>query len=126
MGEPDKPPSIKFHYIKSNFFRTVRCDGVVGGLNSQGDLIVNVYSERSPIPRSVVHELSPDMSLGPEMGRKVRDGVVREVEISFSMNLQMAKSMRDWIDKCVIEAEEIKKKYDIMRSTSKGDSQQPN
>lgn len=116
MGEPDKPKQISFHYIKSNFFRTVHSDGVLGGLTPFADIIMNFYSERQAIPTRVVQEIKPDMTLGQEVEKIVKDGVVREVEISISMNIQVAQALRDWLDTRIKEVQEAKTNYELLRS----------
>lgn len=116
MGEPEKPKEIKFHYIKSNFFRTVHCDGVLGGLTPHPNIIMNFYSERQAIPRIVTQEIRPDMTLGQEIKKVGREGIVREVEISISMSLPTAQALRDWLNLRLKEVEEAKKNYDLLRS----------
>src|SRR6266567_4154239 len=118
MREPPSPSKIKFHYIKSNFFRTVRSDGVIGGLNPHADIVMNFYSERQPIPTEVVHEIKPDtMMLGSEVGRKMREGIVREVEISISMNEVIATALRDWLSDRIKETHEAREKYALLRAS---------
>jgi hypothetical protein len=90
------PSKVKFDYIKSNFFRTARVDGAWAGTNGYLDLILSLYSERSPIPRQTAHVISEDQHLGEEIlsERITRDAIVREIEISVSMNLDVAKSLQ--------------------------------
>lgn len=123
MTEPTNPTGIRFHYIKSNFFRTVRSDGMIGGLNPHGDIVVNFYSERQPIPTQVVQEIKADMTLGSELDRKIREGIVREVEISISMNVQVAQAFRDWLSERIREFEEARKKHDLLRASADRESQ---
>jgi hypothetical protein len=61
--------SIHFHYIKSQFVRTVHADGAIGGITPHADIIVNFYSERQPIPKMVTQELKSDMTLGQEFSK---------------------------------------------------------
>lgn len=99
MNEPVHPAKVKFDYIKSNFFRTAKANGAVCGANGFGDVILNFFSERSPIPQRTVHNLS-DGRLGDEIAeeRVGRDAVVREVEVSISMNIQVARSIVTALD----------------------------
>lgn len=92
---------IKFKYIKGNFFRTARADGAWAGTNGFADLVLSFYSERTPIPKQTVHVLTDEHGLGDEIltERIVRDSMIREVEISVSMSLDVAKSLRDLIDR---------------------------
>jgi len=122
MGEPEKPQSIQFHYIKSQFFRTVHADGAIGGITPHADITVNFYSERQPIPKIVTQELKPDMTLGQELKKDCLEGIVREVEISVSMSVQTAQALRNWIDGQLKGIEEAKKNYDLLRSAGAGES----
>jgi hypothetical protein len=105
------PSKIKFDYIKANFFRTARADGAWAGTNGYSDLVLSFYSERTPIPKTTVHHLTEQHTLGDEIlaERVTRDSVVREVEISVSMSLDVAKSLRDLIDRQVQAMETGKK-----------------
>lgn len=98
---PAEPLSgeVTFHFEKSNFFRVIHVDGAFGGLlpNASG-IQMAVYSERSPLPKMVVHS-AQDGALGAEIidKRVVREGVFREVEASLSMSLDTAMALRDWL-----------------------------
>ena len=104
-SSPNKPVAekVKFDYIKGNFFRTARADGAWAGTNGFTDLVLSFYSERTPIPKQTVHQVTEQHILGDEIlaERVIRDSVVREVEISVSMSLDVAKSLRDLIDRQV-------------------------
>lgn len=90
---------IEFHYIKSNSFRAVHCDGVWGGTTPRGYITMNFYSERAPIPNRLKHAVEPDGRVGKEIaeGRITREGIIREVEVEVIMDLEMAKSVVDWL-----------------------------
>jgi hypothetical protein len=92
---------LRFHYIKSASYRVVHVDGAHGGITPQGGIFAGIFSERLPIPLSVVHALKDDGSLGDEImaERKSRDGVVREVEVGLEMNLHIAEQIHEWLGK---------------------------
>jgi len=104
------PAKIKFDYIKANLFRTARVDGAWAGTNGYQDLILTVYSERTPIPRQTVHFITEQQALGEEIKaeRVTRDAVIREVEICLSMNLDVARALQKLLEK-QIEAIEAAK-----------------
>jgi hypothetical protein len=105
--EESAPRTIKFEYIKGNFFRTARSDGAWAGTNGRTDLVLNFYSERTPIPKQTVHALNDQYVLGPEIvnKRSSLDGMVREVEISISMNLDVARALKDLLEKQITAIE---------------------
>lgn len=85
--------------------------GSLGGMTPKGDIFVSFYSERFPLPRTIVCELSADGTLGPEI-RSERLGearnVVREVEVALHLDLDVAKGIAAWLQKKVEEAEKRK------------------
>ncbi len=103
---------IKFDYVKGQFFRTARADGAWAGSNGFLDLILSFYSERTPIPKQTVHRVMEGRQLGDEIlsERVMRDAIIREVEISVSMSLDVAKSLRDLISRHVTALEEARSK----------------
>ena len=90
---------IEFHYIKSNSFRTVHCDGVWGGTTPRGYITMSFYSERAPIPNRLIHSVAADGRVGKEISEKriSREGIIREVEVEVIMDLAMAKSTAEWL-----------------------------
>jgi hypothetical protein len=105
----DSKDTVKFHYVKSNYFRVIHGDGAFGGLTPRGELFLSIYSERAPLPDVTVQAIENDQ-LGPEIieQRKVSDGIVREMEVGIVMDLAVAKSLIDWLTKRVEIVEEYK------------------
>jgi hypothetical protein len=95
--------TIKFDYIKGNFFRAARADGAWAGTNGYSDVVLSFFSERTPIPTQTVHALTEAHTLGDELisERKGRNAIIREVEICLSMSLDTAKSIAALIVKHV-------------------------
>lgn len=100
MAEGEEAKGVKkvaFHYLKSTQFRVVHGDGIVGGVTPGNDLHFSVFSERAAIPQMVVVGLNDDGTLGAEISRVGRKGVVREVEVDVIMDLRAAIGFRDWL-----------------------------
>ena len=95
---------VRFDYIKSNFHRVVHVDGVVGGPNAYGNIVLSFWSERFPIPQQVAHAIAATehgtASLGAEVlsERVTRKAAVREVDVSAVLSPTIAKALRDWLD----------------------------
>ena len=106
------PDRIRFDYIKSNFFRVVHADGVIGGVTPHFDIHMDVWSGRLAIPKTVVHELKPGGEMGSEIReeREVRDAVVREVEVGIVFNIGLAKAMVRWLQEKIDFVEEAREK----------------
>lgn len=94
---------IALHYLKTNNYRTFHVDGVFGGPTPRGDIYMELFTERAPTPRVVFHQLKEDFSLGEEISRESKEGVIREVEAGIVMNLHTAEIVNKWL------SEKIKK-----------------
>jgi len=105
------PDKIQFDFIKSNYFRTIHADGVWGGVNGHLEIVMAFFSERPAIPQQITVPIE-NGQLGNEIeGKRVgRDAVIRDVEISVSMNVEVAKSFRQWLDERIKTIERINKK----------------
>jgi hypothetical protein len=93
MPENEFPPSLKFHYIKGNFFRVVHADGAIGGLTPSRQIFMSVYSERSAIPKVIEMEVSSEGNLGNEIRREGKDGLVRELEVGIMLSASAAEAI---------------------------------
>ena len=106
---PDAPGSPvprvrRFDYLKSNFYRVVHVDGVVGGVAPGGNLVISMFNERTPIPQQVEHAAqinaeSNTATMGEEIleHRVSRDAIVREVEVGLVLDYRAAASLHAWL-----------------------------
>lgn len=98
------PSRLRFHYLKSNLFRVVHVDGVLGGWTGPGLLHIATYSERPAIPTVTEHDLIEDQQqLGPADLVEGKTGFVRELDIDLMMNFERAVEMRDWLTQRIDE-----------------------
>jgi hypothetical protein len=103
---------LRFHYIKSNFFRVVHMDGALGGLTPRGYIHCAIYNERAAVPLVTEYKLVDDVLSGEEpIEGKV--GMVRELEVDLMMSRPVAEELRNWLtdrikeyDKRLAETEE--------------------
>ncbi len=105
------PDKIKFDFIKSNYFRTIHADGVWGGVNGHLDIAMAFYSERPAIPQQITVPVE-NGKLGNELEDKRvgRDAMIRDVEIAVTMNVEVARSFRQWLDERIKAIDEINSK----------------
>ncbi len=83
------------NYVKSNFHRVIRIDGFHSTLKNDGDIMLELFSERRSIPKRV------HLTLDDE--GEVKDALVdppatpsqidRELEVSLSMSIETATSL---------------------------------
>ena len=69
-----------------------------------------MYSERPAIPREMVHKINPDGTLGEIIQEQTvaREGIVREMEVDVLMSVDVAKSIKNWLDEQFEKVEQRK------------------
>jgi hypothetical protein len=121
---PAFPATLNFDYLKGSQFRVLHVDGAFTGLTQTG-VSVSFFSERQPIPRRVVHKVNKDGSLGEEIKeqRVVRDAVIRDVDITVVMNIEVAKAVVSVLSNMISAQDELIKK--ALETEKKGTSEHP-
>ena len=93
----DGPAVLDFHYTKSQFFRVMHSDGVIGNITPKGDIFISFYNERESFPDKVSYEII-DGRLGKELGTKTTSaGVMRELESAVVLDYDVAKTFLLWL-----------------------------
>ena len=101
------PDEINFDYIKSNQFRVIRVDGAHGGIGPKLNSIqMALFSERQAIPRKETYKIV-EGQLGDLTKKEGRQAIIREVEVEAIIDIDAAKSLRDWLDRKIKLIEEI-------------------
>ena len=93
-----KPDDVTFHYLKGPDFRTIHIDGAIGGITPSNFLHIAFYCERAVIPRTITQKFNEDGTVGDEIERTGKEGVVRQMEIDIIVNENTAKTVRVWLD----------------------------
>lgn len=94
-----KTPTITFRYKRLNNYRTYHVDGVFGGLNAKGNLLLELFNEINPLPKFVVQEMTKKGEIGKEIKRdREEPGVIRQIECGLFMDMPTAVALRDWLD----------------------------
>lgn len=102
MSEADQPPKVigqlRFHQIKSNYFRVVHADGMWCSV-SQNNVHLTFYNERAPLPTEVVSNVLENNTLGGEdySKRVAKQDFVRELEVDVVLSRQVAVFLHDWL-----------------------------
>lgn len=110
-GEKTLPSDITVHYIKMKNYRTYHVDGIFGGVSPSGYIYIEPFVQRPITPKTVTHGITEEGALGEEIPdtRTGKTGVVREIEAGLVMNVEVAKVLRGWLDKKIIQYDEITK-----------------
>jgi hypothetical protein len=83
---------MPIHFIKSSQFRVVHATGVWYGGDSQQNLHLTFFNERTPIPKKVILILNQQGLIvsEDESQREAKQGVVREMEVDIVLSVQAA------------------------------------
>ncbi|MFZ0692766.1 MAG: hypothetical protein WAN51_01205 [Alphaproteobacteria bacterium] len=117
---PSKKPRteqrrIQIHYLKSNQFRVIAGEGIIGSASPQGKLFCVLFSERLAIPRSMTHEVFKGELVRRPVETETRGGIVRELEVGVVMDLAVAARVRDWLTETINKTNEALKKAKKVR-----------
>jgi hypothetical protein len=90
---------VAFDYIKSQYFRVIHADGVIGGMTPHSHLHFALFSERPPLAKRQVHSISSQGALGPPNPEKtvIRDAIIRELDIDVIMTATVAEQFHLWL-----------------------------
>jgi hypothetical protein len=118
MPDNQSSGALKFHYIKGNSFRVIHADGAIGGITPNRGVFLSLFSERGAIPKLIEVAINADGSLGEEVARRAKDGIVREVEIGVVLDARAAKGIADWLYSQVEILNAREPKTDLETSTN--------
>ncbi len=100
-GAAPTPPvtQVKFHQIKSNFFRVVHADGTWVSVHPLDLVHITFFSERAPLATEVIYNITDTGQLGPEdlAKRRSKSGYVREMEVDVVLNRATAAGLHNWL-----------------------------
>ena len=97
MTTRKRPEQITFDFARSPFFRVVHSNGAWGGITPHRELSVTFFSERGSLPRSIIHSVTPEGGLGPEIDRESATNIQRECEVEVLMSMDEAVNLHRWI-----------------------------
>lgn len=105
-----KGSDFKFKYIFTYDYNPNYINGAHGGVTPRGELVVNFYQERQPLPNSVTHELNPNGTIGTEVAMEPEDlpsSLVRFVSNGIVINYQTARELHYWLGEKIREMEAL-------------------
>lgn len=113
MPDPTGPSELSFHYVKSPDYREISCDGALGGVTPKKRIWMALYAERGPVPRVMTfkaeatgkpNEFKVDDQVQP-LRVETREGLVRHVEVTAYMDLEVAKALHRWLGQRIAQVE---------------------
>ena len=105
---PNDKPQITFKYIFTYDYNPEYVNGAHAGVSPRGELVVNFYLERPPLPNSVSHEINGNGTIGPEAEVDPADlnsSLVRYVSTGVVLSLQTARELHGWLGDKIRELE---------------------
>jgi len=106
----DKKPEMTFKYIFTYDYNPVYINGAHGGVSPRGELVVNFYLERQPLPNAISHEITPAGVIGPEIDVEPSDlghSMVRQVTNGIVLNYQTGRELHYWLGEKLKEMEAL-------------------
>lgn len=98
----DKKPSIKCKYKFAEDYNPVYANGAQGGINLQGEIVINFYLERGALPKSQTL-LVKDQIISDEIIETepvdLSTSFIRYVQNGVIMNYKTAKEVHSWLGK---------------------------
>lgn len=103
---------LRFKYIFPKDYNPVYVNGAYGGVGPRGELLVNFYLERSPVPNEEVRTIGTDGSIGEQVSvepENLQKTIVRYIEYGIVMNYENAKMIHEWLGKHLEQMEALQK-----------------
>lgn len=105
-----KKPEVKFKYIFNYGYNPSYVNGAQGGFSPRGEMVINFYLERQPLPEAISHEITPEGAIGRETGVEPEDlasSMVRFIDSGVVMSYENAKVFHAWMGDKLREVEEM-------------------
>ncbi len=103
---------LTFKYVFPQDYNPAYVNGAHGGLSPRGELVINFYLERPPLPHAITHALTPNGTIGRELEEVPEDlkaSLVRFVTGGVVLNLENARNIHAWLGDRVREMEAMEK-----------------
>ena len=108
----NKKPEITFKYVFNYGYNPVYVNGAHGGISPRGELVMNFYLERPPLPNAITHEINPNGTIGDQVGEEpenLKSSVVRFVDTGVVLNYEAARNIHFWLGERLKELEAIER-----------------
>lgn len=99
-----KPDRVRFEYRFDKLYNPIYVNGAWGGLTPQGEICINFFLERTPLPLDHTHTISEDGAIGPNIspvstGPEGEPLFIRFISTGVVMNLETSKKIVDFLQK---------------------------
>ena len=107
-----KKPEIKFKYLFNYGYNPTYVNGAQGGFSPRGEMVINFYLERQPLPEAICHEITPEGAIGQETSVEPSDlakTMVRFIDTGVVMSHENARVFHAWLGEKLNEMEQMHK-----------------
>ena len=107
-----KKPEIKFKYLFNYGYNPTYVNGAQGGFSPRGEMVINFYLERQPLPETISHEITPEGAIGKETSVEPSDlakTMVRFIDTGVVMSYENARVFHAWLGEKLNEMEQMHK-----------------
>jgi len=108
----DSNKEITFKYIFTYDYNPEYVNGAHGGVSPRGELIMNFYLERAPLPNAVSNEINQNGTVGAETEvepANLYTSLVRYVSTGVVLSPQTARELHAWLGEKVRELDALEK-----------------
>jgi hypothetical protein len=111
-GDDRAVRKIKFNYVKSNLFRVIHTDGATVASSPNGNITINLYSQRFSIPEEVIFDLDDDGTIVGEgfvpdqEDQSIETTIIREIDTLTVMSLETAEELLGQLQSIIAEYED--------------------
>ena len=122
MGDK-KGQQLTFKYIFTYDYNPLYINGAHSGITPRGELVVNFFQERPPLPNAITHDINQNGTIGSEVAVDPEDlnkSLVRFVSTGVVVSYQTARELHLWLGEKLKEMEAIERTKADMQEAGKG------
>ena len=105
-------PGLTFKYVFNYAYNPTYVNGAQGGFSPRGEMVINFYLERQPLPNAISYEITPEGAIGQETAVEPRDlasSMIRYIDTGVVMSYENAREFHAWMGEKLREIEEIQR-----------------
>lgn len=107
----EKENLVTIKYKFKDDYNPIYINGAYGGVNTQGEIVVNFYFERLPLPNTAEIDTSNNQ-ISKQEPVDLDKSLVRFIQNGVVMNLDTAKQIHSWLGGQIENLEKILNKED--------------
>ena len=119
----NKKPELTFKYVFNYGYNPSYVNGAQGGFSPRGEMVINFYLERQPLPDAITHEITPEGAIGREISvdpKNLASSMVRFIDTGVVMSYENARVFHAWMGDKLRELEEIHKAQTAFEQSQHG------